>query len=104
MPATTKQVRRRVPLTGHRWYALQMSGTQVMTVGHKGRVVLPAETRRRYGFEPGQKLVVVDTDDGPVLMTHEKLLARVRAECAGSDLVSKLLAERREAARRERSR
>ena len=32
----------------------------IMTVSSKGQVVIPAEIRRRYGIEPGSKLVLVD--------------------------------------------
>lgn len=92
-----------MPLIGQEWYARQVSGTQVMTVGHKGRVVIPAEIRRRYGFEEGQKLILVDGPDGPILMTREALRASVHADYAGADLVTKLIASRREEARREHS-
>ena len=35
----------------------------VVTVSSKGQIVIPAEIRKSYGIEPGQKFVVVDMGD-----------------------------------------
>lgn len=78
-----------------------MSGTYVVTMGDRGRLVVPSELRERAGFHEGRKLVMVETDAGIVLLTREQLKARVRADLAGLDLVGELLADRREEARRE---
>jgi AbrB family looped-hinge helix DNA binding protein len=73
-----------------------------MTVGDKGRVVIPQADRERWGFTPGTKLVLVETPEGPLLLTREQLLDRVRADCAGhSEMLAWLFAERRAAAKAE---
>ncbi len=72
-----------------------MSGTYNVTMGDRGRLVVPAELRERAGLGEGRPLVLVETDAGVVLLTREQLTARVRADLAGLDLVDELLAERR---------
>lgn len=78
-----------------------MSGTQTIQVGDKGRVVLPAGLRQRLGLETGSELVVIETPGGIALLTREQLRTRVCNDLAGADLVTDLLAERREAAAAE---
>ena len=72
-----------------------------MTVGDRGRLVVPAEVRTRLGLEEGTPLVLLDTSDGMVLLTRSQLRARVRAELDGLGLVDELLADRRSAAASE---
>ncbi len=67
-------------------------------MGDRGRIVVPAEVRERAGLSEGTPLVMVESDDGLVLMTREQLKARVRADLAGLSLVEELLADRRAAA------
>ncbi len=78
-----------------------MSGTYNLTMGDRGRLVVPAEVRARAGLAEGTALVLLDTGQGLVLLTREQLLARVRDELAGADLVTSLLTERRAAAARD---
>ena len=78
-----------------------MSGTHIVTMGDRGRLVVPQELRDRIGLDAGSTLVLVDTDGGLVLLTREQAKARVRADLAGLDLVDDLLAERRLAAATE---
>lgn len=78
-----------------------MSGTHTVVVGDRGRIVVPAEVRESAGLTEGTPLVLLDTPDGLVLLTREQLLARVRDELGGVDLVAELLAERRRAAEQE---
>jgi AbrB family looped-hinge helix DNA binding protein len=75
-----------------------MSGTHTVTMGDRGRLVVPAEVRERAGLAEGTPLVLLETPGGLILLTREQLRARVRDELAGLDLVSELLAERRQAA------
>lgn len=63
--------------------------------------MVPAEVRERARLVEGTALVMLDTPDGIVLLTRDQLRARVRADLAGVDLVSDLLAERRAAAVRD---
>lgn len=78
-----------------------MSGSYNVIVGNKGRIVVPAEARRRAGFAEGTALVMLETPGGLVLMTREQLRDRVRRDLAGLDLVGELLADRRREAERE---
>lgn len=72
-----------------------MSGTYQITVGDRGRVVLPAELRERAGLAEGMNLVLLETPDGLALLTQDQLKTKVRAELAGESLVESLLADRR---------
>lgn len=78
-----------------------MSGTYRVTMGDRGRLVIPAELRERVGLDAGSELMLLDTPAGLALLTRDQLLARVRADLAGVDLVGELLAERRRAALQE---
>ncbi|WP_419924936.1 AbrB/MazE/SpoVT family DNA-binding domain-containing protein [Candidatus Poriferisocius sp.] len=75
-----------------------MSGTYALSVGDRGRVVIPAEVRERADLREGTPLILLETPDGLVLLTREQLRARVRRELLGLDLVAELLADRRQAA------
>ncbi len=70
-------------------------------MGDRGRLVVPADVRQRAGLTEGTPLVLLETPNGLVLLTRQQLLARVRDEVAGADLVGELLADRREAAQAE---
>lgn len=76
------------------WYVFTMSGTHQITVGDRGRMVIPAEIRHRAGLREGTVLSLLETPEGLVLLTREQLRARVRANLSGLDLVSELLADR----------
>jgi AbrB family looped-hinge helix DNA binding protein len=78
-----------------------VSGTYTVVVGDRGRIVVPAEVRERAGLTEGTTLVLLETGSGIVLLTREQLKARVRQDLAGTDLVTQLLAERRESAAAE---
>lgn len=69
-----------------------------MVVGNKGRLVVPADVRERFGIDEGSVLVLFDTPSGIVLVTQKQLRDQVRAQLAGTDLVAALLNERRAAA------
>jgi AbrB family looped-hinge helix DNA binding protein len=64
-------------------------------MGDRGRLVVPAALRERAGMREGGTLVFVETDHGIVLLSREQLKDLVRQDLAGTDLVAKLLAERR---------
>ena len=83
------------------WHDGVMSGTYAVTVGDRGRIVVPAQLRERAALAAGTRLVMLDTPGGIVLLTREHLRARVREELDGLDLVGDLLAERRHAADRD---
>ena len=73
-----------------------MSGTFTVTMGDRGRLVVPAELRDRAGLVEGTVLVLVETERGVVMATREQLKALVRAALADSpSMVDELLADRR---------
>lgn len=78
-----------------------MSGTYEVTMGDRGRLVIPAEVRERAQLAEGTRLILLDTPGGLALLTRSQLLARVRADLAGVDLVGELIAERRAGAAAE---
>ncbi len=78
-----------------------MSGTHTLTMGNRGRIVVPAEVRKRARLHEGKKLVLLESSEGLVLLTRNQLRDRVREDLKGLKLVEELLAERRRAAERE---
>ena len=72
-----------------------MSGTHQITMGDRGRLVIPSELRERAGLTEGTPLILLEATDGLVLLTRTQLQKLVRADLAGLDLVGELLAERR---------
>jgi AbrB family looped-hinge helix DNA binding protein len=74
---------------------MHISGTYIVTMGDRGRLVIPSELRVRSGLEEGSPLVLLETPGGLVLLTRSQLQERVRADLAGLDLVGELLTERR---------
>lgn len=80
---------------------MSMSGTYNILMGDRGRIVVPSQVRRRAGLAEGTPMVLVDAEDGLVLLTRDQLKERVRQDLAGLDLVAELLSQRRDAAARE---
>ena len=74
-------------------------------VGRQGRLVIPAEIRRRLGLGTGDTLLLRVQEESLVLETREAVLARVKAAFddvpRDVSLVDELLAERRAEAARE---
>ncbi len=64
-------------------------------------MVVPAELRERAGLDEGTTVVLVETPHGVLLLTREQLRDLVRSGLEGTDLVSRLLADRRAAASAE---
>ncbi len=78
-----------------------MSGTYPVTMGDRGRLVVPAEVRAHAGLEEGTPLLLLETSGGLVLMTREQARELLRRQLAGADVVDRLLADRRDAAAAE---
>ena len=83
------------------WYLRLMSGTYKVVVGNKGRLVVPAEVRKRCHLDEGTIMILIEADSGLILMNQEQLKARVRADMKGTSLVDELMAERKLAAAKE---
>ena len=78
------------------WYVEPMSGTIFpVTMGDRGRLVVPSELRKRLHLEAGAALVMIETERGLVLATREQLKGLVRLQLQGLDLVDELLEDRR---------
>jgi AbrB family looped-hinge helix DNA binding protein len=84
-----------IPRQIEEWYYCLMSGTYQVTMGDRGRLVIPAELRERAGLAEGVPLILLEAPHGLVLLTRSQLQELVRADLAGLDLVGELLAERR---------
>jgi AbrB family looped-hinge helix DNA binding protein len=72
-----------------------MNGTYQVTMGDRGRLVIPAELRAVAGLTEGTPIVLIAAPGGLLLVTQDELRSLVRADLAGLDLVGELLAERR---------
>lgn len=83
------------------WYADRMNGTYRVTMGDRGRLVIPAELRSGMGLAEGTPVVLITGPAGLLLVTQEQLKSLVRADLAGLDLVGELLADRRRQAAAE---
>ena len=75
-----------------------MSTTHTVSLGDRGRLVVPAELRARQAWEQGTPLLLIETDRGVVIASREQVKVLVREQLVGADLVGELLAERRAAA------
>jgi AbrB family looped-hinge helix DNA binding protein len=79
-----------------------MSDTYFVTVGNKGRIVLPADLRQKRGWSEGTILLLLETEGGVELLTRDELERQVLSQVDGTtDVVGELLAERRAEAARE---
>lgn len=80
-----------------------MSGTHAVTVGPKGRLVIPVEVRRELGIEEGTQLAAVVEGDAVVLLPRSAVKARLRAMFGDlrSSMAQELIEERRAAAAEE---
>ena len=90
------------------WYNADMAHSDSFsaTVGERGRLVLPAELRRRHGHPAGDRLVISVDEQGELRAVTARELARrgvgLFSHLAPErSLVDELIAERREEARRE---
>lgn len=81
-----------------------MSGTTLVVVGDKGRIVVPAEVRSNRNWSAGTGLVLIETADGLLLTERETALKRIRATVGTAPLVDELIAERRREAADEDTR
>ena len=90
-----------IPHREPQWYARVMSGTYTVTMGDRGRLVVPAEVRVHTGLAEGVPLLLLETPGGLVLMTREQARDLLRSQLAGTDVVAQLLADRRSAAAAE---
>jgi AbrB family looped-hinge helix DNA binding protein len=82
---------------------MTVSDTSVVSVGPKGRVVIPADIRRELGIREGSELVALVEGPAVVLVPRSAIKSRLRSMFAdiGTSLRDELLEDRRAAARLE---
>ncbi len=80
-----------------------MRDTTVVSVGPKGRVVIPAGIRRRLRIDEGSELVALVEGEAVVLVPRSAIKSRLRSMFADVpvSMADELIAERRAEARRE---
>jgi AbrB family looped-hinge helix DNA binding protein len=76
-------------------------------VNENGRLVIPAAYRKALGVKPGDEVILRMEDDAVRITTMKRKIERARQRIRkyvkpGVSLVDELIAERREAAKRER--
>lgn len=80
-----------------------MSVTSVVSVGPKGRVVIPAGIRRALDITEGRELVALIEGEAVVLVPRSAIKSRLRSMFAGVEVSMRdeLIAERRLEASRD---
>ena len=80
-----------------------MSDTHLLSVGPKGRVVIPVEIRRRLGLAQGSQLVALVEGDAVLLLPRSAVKERLRGMFANvqASMATELVEDRRAAAKRE---
>jgi len=85
----------------------ELSKSVEVHLGRQGRLVIPAALRRLLGFEEGDKLVAREEAGRLVLEKPEAIKQQLKARFAqvptNRSLVNELIAERRQAAKKEAS-
>lgn len=90
------------------WYAIVMEVQEArLRVNENGRVVIPASFRKALGINPGDEVVLRLEEDELRITAQKHRLDRARRLVRkyikpGRSLADELIAERREAARKER--
>jgi AbrB family looped-hinge helix DNA binding protein len=86
------------------WYAHNMAHNEI-TVGERGRVVLPSAVRRQLDLKPGTHMLLSTEDDGSLRLRSYRAVAEqsrgLLRRLPGGSMVDDLLAERRAEADRE---
>jgi AbrB family looped-hinge helix DNA binding protein len=88
------------------WYTLSMAHIEGrVTVGERGRVVLPSAVRRELDLKPGTHMLLSTEQDGSVRLRPYRAVAEqsrgLLRDLPGESMVDELLAERRAEAARE---
>lgn len=90
------------------WYTIVMEVPEArLRVNENGRVVIPASFRKALGINPGDEVVLRLEEDELRITAQKHRLDRARRLVRkyikpGKSLADELIAERREAARKER--
>lgn len=88
------------------WYGPYMAHVdRHITIGERGRLVLPSSVRRELNLKPGTQMLLSTEQDGSLRLRPYRLVAEqnrgVLRDLSGESMVEELLAERRAEAARE---
>jgi AbrB family looped-hinge helix DNA binding protein len=88
------------------WYTRSMAHTERrVTVGDRGRLVLPSAVRRELDLKPGTHMLLSTENDGSLRLRPYRAVAEqsrgLLRRLPGGSMVDELLAERRAEAARE---
>jgi len=88
------------------WYVSTMAHTEQVTIGDRGRVVLPSSIRSALGLAAGTRMLVSAEDDGSLTLRPYRTVAEASRGVFSDlvkdgSLVDELLAERRAEANSE---
>jgi AbrB family looped-hinge helix DNA binding protein len=88
------------------WYDLNMAHTEQVTIGDRGRIVLPSNIRSALGLVAGMRMLITTEEDGSLRLRPYRTVAEesrgLFADLNGGSLVDELVAERRAEASREK--
>lgn len=76
-----------------------MSGTHALTMGDRGRLVIPAQVRSDLNWQQGTRLILIQSASGATLMSIDQARALLKQQVGDRDLVAELIAERHAQAR-----
>ena len=84
-----------------------MASETRLRINENGRLVIPASFRKALGISPGDEVIVRLDEDEVRITTMKKRILRAQAHARrylkpGVSIVDEFIAERREAAKRER--
>ena len=88
------------------WYTFYMAHSEQITIGDRGRLVLPARVRHELGLKPGTRMLLSTETDGSLRLRPYRAVAEesrglLAKLAARTSLVDELLAQRRSEAGRE---
>ena len=79
-----------------------MSGTYALTMGDRGRLVIPADVRMDLNWKQGTRLILIESETGATLMSIDQARALLKSQIGDRDLVAELIAERHAEAQSDR--
>ncbi len=88
------------------WYNRDMSRAEQVTIGDRGRLVLPASVRSALGLKPGTRMLLSTEPDGSLRLRPYRAVADqsrglFASLAAAGSLVDELVSERRAEAHRD---
>jgi AbrB family looped-hinge helix DNA binding protein len=78
-----------------------MELTETATVTSKSMINIPASTRKKYGIKEGDKIIFLDTDQGPLLLRVPPLMELFGSGREHKDKLIRMIKELEEEHRKE---